>query len=50
MKKGSAADRAGLCVLDVIVELEGEPLGKRRVKDVLVKKPKHNFTVLRPVM
>ena len=48
MKPGSAAARAGILVGDTIIELEGAPLGDRRVKDVLVKKPKHSFTLLRP--
>ena len=43
-----AAARAGILVGDTIIELEGAPLGDRRVKDVLVKKPKHSFTLLRP--
>lgn len=48
VKPGSAAARAGILVGDTIIELEGAPLGDRRVKDVLVKKPKHSFTLLRP--
>ena len=48
VKPASAAARAGILVGDTIIELEGAPLGDRRVKDVLVKKPKHSFTLLRP--
>ena len=49
VRPGSAADRAGLVVGDLIVSVDGETLGTRRVKDVLLSKRSHDFTLTRDV-
>ena len=48
--EGTPAHRAKLLVGDQIIELDGEPLGGKKVSEVLTKRALHTFVVLRSGM